>query len=356
MKPKKPKFFKFIEDKWVILIVILIAAFDYFSVVVAVGVGLVNHKRSGGMGLGIALITIFNLLFILFCLSYTAIVVIDPGYITQSYIPRFIPSSQSNEFQRQKSNESVANEKLNNFPQTHRLQDSKFEPTFCHECNVWRPPRAHHCRRSNKCVIDFDHYCPWIGQSVGGNNHKHFITFLFYCTLILAFTTISLGASYNAITSTETGNGLWSGKGKGPIIAAIAISAFFTIFVGALFGNHIWLSCDNLTTFDHIFEIRTTRARDQSVLSQHYKPLQLKERSKCRQHWYYEWGNPRTTGNLWWLDSKYRNLKYRMGSYPVYWFIPFAKPNRDRFVMEYNPRFDENGRARPRSQWPPHLQ
>ena len=62
MKPKKPKFFKFIEDKWVILIVILIAAFDYFSVVVAVGVGLVNHKRSGGMGLGIALITIFNLL------------------------------------------------------------------------------------------------------------------------------------------------------------------------------------------------------------------------------------------------------------------------------------------------------
>ena len=101
-----------------------------------------------------------------------------------------------------------------------------------------------------------------------------------------------------------------------------------------------------------MFEIRTIRARDNTALTKHYEPWQLIEKKACRDHWYYVWGNPRTEGNLWWLGSPYRNWCFRMGANPIVWFIPFMKQKHDLLNVEYNPRFDEWGRARMRSDWP----
>ncbi|TIB97108.1 hypothetical protein E3Q18_02781 [Wallemia mellicola] len=294
--------------------VVLIIIFDWFSVTIAVGVGLVTRNRQGGFGLG-----------------YAATVLIHPGYIDQSYTPNYIPSSRGD------NDKETTIKQSENFPPTFRVQDARFEPTFCQECRIWRPARAHHCRHSGRCVWEFDHYCPWIGQSVGGNNHKHFITFLF------------------CLTSDEHGDGLWSGRGRGPIIGAISISAFFAFFVAGLLFNHIWLACDSVTTFEDMFDVRTIRARDQSVLAQHYESWQLRQRKACRDHWYYIWGHPRKEGNLWWLDSSYHNWCSRMGSNPLIWFVPFAKEPHDIYTIEYNPRFDEHGRARQRQDWPAHL-
>lgn len=28
---------------------------------------------------------------------------------------------------------------------------------YCHSCNIWRPPRAHHCAECGACVERFDH-------------------------------------------------------------------------------------------------------------------------------------------------------------------------------------------------------
>ena len=38
-----------------------------------------------------------------------------------------------------------------------------------------RPPRAAHCKIIDRCVLRYDHYCPWIRQTVGNGNYQWFI-------------------------------------------------------------------------------------------------------------------------------------------------------------------------------------
>lgn len=51
-------------------------------------------------------------------------------------------------------------------------------PRFCKKCNVFKPPRSHHCSTCKKCILKMDHHCPWIANCVGFFNHGHFIRFL----------------------------------------------------------------------------------------------------------------------------------------------------------------------------------
>jgi len=63
---------------------------------------------------------------------------------------------------------------------------------FCGRCEVAKPPRSHHCRVCNRCILKMDHHCPWIGGCAGLRNYRYFVTFLFWAafgTFYLAFMT-----------------------------------------------------------------------------------------------------------------------------------------------------------------------
>jgi len=54
---------------------------------------------------------------------------------------------------------------------------------YCLMCNVFKPERCHHCSACNRCVLNMDHHCPWINNCVGFWNRKHFMLLLLYVLL-----------------------------------------------------------------------------------------------------------------------------------------------------------------------------
>jgi len=55
--------------------------------------------------------------------------------------------------------------------------------SYCILCDSIKPPRTHHCSLMGKCVLNFDHYCPWTANTIGLENYGYFLLFMFYLLL-----------------------------------------------------------------------------------------------------------------------------------------------------------------------------
>jgi len=67
----------------------------------------------------------------------------------------------------------------------------------CHKCaDNFKAPRAHHDSITGRCIVKFDHFCPWVGNAVGAMNHKFFVLFIAYtlCTCLLSIFLLILRA------------------------------------------------------------------------------------------------------------------------------------------------------------------
>jgi hypothetical protein len=58
---------------------------------------------------------------------------------------------------------------------------------LCPTCLSPKPPRSKHCSATDRCVAKFDHYCPFVGNSIGALNHGWFIGFLFFAGASTAY-------------------------------------------------------------------------------------------------------------------------------------------------------------------------
>jgi len=54
----------------------------------------------------------------------------------------------------------------------------------CPNTGVYKPPRSHFDVVTGRVVLNFDHFCPWVVNSIGYRNRKFFLLFLAYtCSL-----------------------------------------------------------------------------------------------------------------------------------------------------------------------------
>ena len=149
---------------------------------------------------------------------------------------------------------------------------------FCQKCNAYKPPRAHHCRVCQKCVLRMDHHCVWINNCVGHKNYKAFFLFLFYAVLAVGHSAMIL--SWNMVTSesdnrkkkisnnSAAGNSSTSGAWDWDAIcevAALMISFPLLIAIGLLFTWHVWLTSRNCTTIEHYEGVRSKVTLTQSI-------------------------------------------------------------------------------------------
>ena len=62
---------------------------------------------------------------------------------------------------------------------------------LCPKTNMYRPPRSHFDSITRRVVLNMDHFCPWVCNTVGYFNRKFFILFLFYTVLTTAYAVVS---------------------------------------------------------------------------------------------------------------------------------------------------------------------
>lgn len=89
----------------------------------------------------------------------------------------------------------------------HKHDGVIFMPGYkCVTCNLSKIPRSKHCRVLNKCIFKFDHYCVWVANCIGGNNHRYFLLFL---TTLLIMVTNGIHALHKVLRSLSALTKIW---------------------------------------------------------------------------------------------------------------------------------------------------
>lgn len=126
---------------------------------------------------------------------------------------------------------------------------------YCKSCNIWRPPRAHHCRVCDGCIETQDHHCVWLNNCVGRRNYRYFFSYVGFATvyalLIMSCSLVHVGY-YGRQNGLTFGQSL-SGRTQERVAFAMFIYSVFALpYPGCLFGYHLFLVGRGETTREYL--------------------------------------------------------------------------------------------------------
>ncbi|GAA6010579.1 hypothetical protein JCM11491_002980 [Sporobolomyces phaffii] len=183
---------------------------------------------------------LFGCAYAVCCLDFYKSITLDPGHVPYS----------PNDVHLKETIEAL-------------VEEGKFNGmNFCLTCMVKRPLRSKHSYATGRCVGRFDHYCPWVWNDVGVNNHRQFL--LFVSSLVVGVVLfIRLGIAY--FSSTSSALPTFPDQPAcsfvpGPICSALERDTFdlvVTVWAGlqltwtvVLLGVQVWQVCRQVTTLE----------------------------------------------------------------------------------------------------------
>lgn len=127
-----------------------------------------------------------------------------------------------------------------------RASESGIPETICGRCDAYKPPRSHHCRICNRCIVRMDHHCPWMNNCIGANNQKHFMLFLLYTVIESVYCLALILYNY------EAGIKYNSDAASGMVAALLAVSIATLMFVSTMMYNQIYAIVTGIGTIDRM--------------------------------------------------------------------------------------------------------
>lgn len=122
---------------------------------------------------------------------------------------------------------------------------------LCHSCHVQRPFRAKHDKFLRACVHKFDHHCPFVGNTVGRDNHRFFIGLtVFHQLCYFGFVYTSFYYGYRVQMS-------WF------LLIFLIYGGFWDMMMMGLGSYHLQLVSTNMTTNESMGHSKYTYLKNQ---------------------------------------------------------------------------------------------
>ena len=113
----------------------------------------------------------------------------------------------------------------------------------CQYCKIIQPPRTRHCHDCDKCVLQFDHHCVWLGTCIGKKNHCRFWWYIFEESILSTWTVALYIESLHLDIEK-----VWWKDFIGVILLAVLI--FILMFLLLLLMFHSYIALTNQTTYE----------------------------------------------------------------------------------------------------------
>ncbi|ORX47477.1 zf-DHHC-domain-containing protein [Hesseltinella vesiculosa] len=198
-------------------------------------------------------------------------------------------------------------------------------PRFCKTCQVYKPPRAHHCSYCRRCVLKMDHHCPWINNCVGAHNYAHFLRFVINVN-IACFYVLGLLIWRVRYILDEIRHFRFNAEPTKTEVIFLTLNFVLDMIVlfcvGILSGYHLYCLARNQSTIESWERGKVeTMIRRGKILPFDY-PFSL---------------------------GVYKNICSVLGNNPLLWFVPTRRLTSDGLTFEVAAGIDESAQYL----WPP---
>jgi hypothetical protein len=83
-----------------------------------------------------------------------------------------------------------SSEKTSSYSLAMDVGEKKVYRQWCTTCKIYRPLRAAHCKRCDRCVRIHDHHCPYLGNCAGQGNYRTYMMVIASTFLLNVFVVI----------------------------------------------------------------------------------------------------------------------------------------------------------------------